>query len=371
MELDESGSNFFGGNVSDPFAPATEPDPFEQPTKPKQKAATKKAVRSVSPQGTTQYGEGFRAATGLGGPDAPPDLPSDEIDIGGKTYKFSAVTDPTGNVESYTAQGPEGAVKLTPADYKYLKYVEGQNAMVPGKPGETEQPGDPHQLSDKEYDTLTQEASRGNKLAQEILVKGHYKAKDFPTLTQDLQKMADPFVNALSNLPNVASTAESQLQAVTQPYDFANAEGQVNNILTNQMGMAALAQPSAATSSFVSKVDQIASTNPLTQSTLGLPTIESALGELGPAAKLSTKATPNAALLQALLSHIQYQDVYGTGLSSTAAAQNNPNWLQQLIAAVNLSDLGGGIPGITSAASAARRAPSASTTGPGGVPNTG
>ena len=287
----------------------------------------------------------------------------------GKKYKFTDITgqDRQHNVEDYTAQGKVGDVPVTGTDEKWF---QGLKDILPsitrkdeGGVGHLEDPG---QLSEKEYDALTKQASKGNKLAQEILLKGHYKAHDFPSLTQDLNKVEDPFVKALSNMPNVANTAESQIAAVTQPYDFANAEGQVNAILANQ-GFAQTAQPSAQTSAYVNKIDQIASGNPLTSSALGLPPIDQALAGLGPAAKASEKAAPNAALLAALLSHIQYQDVYGTGLSASQTA-NNPAWLQQLIAAVTNSTFAAGLPNASIAAAGAGTTPSA---GSSPVPNTG
>jgi hypothetical protein len=144
--LDESGNDKVDpttfGNVSDPFAPAREPDPFFQSTPKKQKAAAKKAIVAVSPEGTQQYGEGFARATGLssgGGGDGP--APSDEITINGKTYKFSDVTDPLGKVEDYTASGSVADV-YDPKQYR--KYIKGQDLpTVDGKIG------DPSEISDK------------------------------------------------------------------------------------------------------------------------------------------------------------------------------------------------------------------------------
>jgi hypothetical protein len=291
---------------------------------------------------------------------------ANEITIGGKTYKFSDVTDPQGDVEGYTAQGATGAVGFDKADDKYLHDLSlGNTPLVDEKNG-VGKIGDPHQLTDKEYDALTKEASTGNKLAQEILVKGHYKAQNAPSLQQDLNKVEDPFVKALGNLPNVASAGEAQVGAVTQPYDFSNAESQVNNILTNQ-GYAANAQPSAGTSAYINKIDSEAAGNPLTQSTLGLPSISSALSGLGPAAKLSEKAAPNSALLSALLSHIQYQDVYGTGLNA-GSASSNPAWLQELLASVTGTTAAGGLPSPALAATGIGTVPGASSDT---VPNTG
>jgi hypothetical protein len=274
------------GNVSDPFAPATVTDPFTQPTKAKQKKATKKAVASVSPEGESSYGTGF----GADSTPSDPSLPADESDIGGHKYKFFQVTDPDNNVQFYTAQDPSGRI--------------------------------------------------------------------------DISK--DPFVNALSNLPNVANAAEAQTVAVTQPYDFNNAEAQVNNILANQ-GMAQL-QPSATTTQFANKLSSIASQNPLATSALGLPSINQALAGLGPAAQLSEKATPNQGLLAALLSHIQYEDIYGTGLTGPQAS-SNPAWLQNLISSV-LGDtsISGALPSVTAAAAAVG---GGSTSPTDTVPNTG
>lgn len=281
----------------------------------------------------------------------PPALPANEADISGQKYKFSAVDDPTGAVTGYTAQGDVGSIPVTRQDLPFLTEGKGKkrrainfpvvdNKAVDG--GHLGEIGDPAKLSDKEYDLLTHEASKGNKLAQEILVKGHYKGTPAPTLKQDLAKLEDPFVKALGNLPNVANTAEAQVAAVTAPYDFTNAETQVNNILTNQ-GFAANAKPSAATSAYVSKMDAIAGGNPLTSSALGLPTIDQALGRLGPLAKQAEGTVAQSALLNALLSHIQYQDVYGTGLSGTNV-KGDPSWLQQLLASVTGTTFGAGLP---------------------------
>jgi len=385
VELDESGgepdigapdisnigkktpTGYIPGSATDPvggpFGPSLAPDPGEEPTAAKRKAAQRQAIASVSPQGTSVYGRGGLFNDIFNGGRSDPGLPADEIEIGGKKYTFNAVTDQYHNVIDYVTQGESGPVHFTPDDYKYLKAIEAQNAMVPGKPGQTEQPGDPTKLSDSEYDALTKDAAKGNKLAQEILVKGHYKAQDYPSLTQDIAKLEDPFVQALSNLPNVAQSAEAQTLAVTKPYDFSNAESQVNNILANQ-GYAQLAQPSVATSSYVSKLDQLASGNPLTTSALGLPSITQALSGLGPAGKLAESAAPNAGLLSALLSHIQYEDIYGTGLSGVSAAQN-PAWLQALLAAVTgQSNLNIKIPGLPSTSPAPGQSPDT-------VPNTG
>jgi hypothetical protein len=356
MELDESASlsgEDPGGDpgtaASDPFGAARAPDPFLEPTRPKQKAATKKAVAAVSPRGTAQYGAGFdkgggilKTFTDVMGWTRPedPSLPGDEGEYGGQKYKFSEVSPAAGDpVEYYsagdqsanTADTQQGPHELTADLEKVLGGVQ-----------------NPQDISPNEYAKLTEAAHKGNKLAQQILVGNHFKANGYPSIGQDLAKVADPFVQALSNLPNLAGELQTHAQAVTQPYDFTNAESQVNNILTNQMGMKAAPPPSAATTAFSDKLDQIAAGNPMTTSVMGLPSITGALAGLGPAAKLSEKATPNAALLSALLSHLQYQDVYGTGLSSTSAA-NNPAWLQALLASVvQSSGLGGALPSVAS-----------------------
>jgi hypothetical protein len=360
---DEAAKDY--GNVSDPFAPATVPDPFTQPTKAKQKKATKKAVASVSPEGESSYGTGF----GADSTPSDPSLPADESDIGGHKYKFFQVTDPDNNVEFYTAQDPSGRIDISkdPQEQRDLNDLANEVPNLAGLTIGGHGLGDPNKLSDKEYDALTKAAARGNNLARQILIKGHYKATDFPSLTQDLAKVEDPFVNALSNLPNVANAAEAQTVAVTQPYDFNNAEAQVNNILANQ-GMAQLAQPSATTTQYANKLSSIASQNPLATSALGLPSINQALAGLGPAAQLSEKATPNQGLLAALLSHIQYEDIYGTGLTGPQAS-SNPAWLQNLISSV-LGDtsISGALPSVTAAAAAAG---GGSTSPTDTVPNTG
>jgi hypothetical protein len=293
----------------------------------------------------------------FGDDDSDPPMPKDEGEVGGKKYKFTAETNPEGEVESYSAQDPDaslsGQMMQGPTEGGQPKnQMDRQlDLLLGGKENASD-------LSPKEYDALTKEASRGNKLAQQILVKGHFKGKDYPSLTQDLNKIEDPFVKALSNMPGVANTAESQVVAATQPYNFTNAESQVNNILTNQ-GYAANAQPSAETSAFVNKIDAEAAGNPLTQSALGLPSISQALAGLGPAAKLSEKAAPTSALVQALLSHLQYEDVYGTGLSSSAG---QPNWLQQLLAAVTGTTSTGGLVSPATAAAGIGAVPTETST---------
>ena len=306
---------------------------------------------------------------GGGAADAPALAPYEDV-IGGKKYKFNVVTDPYGQVQDYTAQGPVGGGPVPKDMRKYVKGLPDSNELFTG-PADKRRLTDPAQLSDKEYDALTKAATKGNKLAQEILVKGKYKAQNFPNLTQDLAKVTDPFVKALSNMPQMAGALESQVQAVTQPYDFTNAETQVNNILANQ-GSTARMTPSAQTSAYANKLGQLADVNPLASGAAsdilraaGFPgSIGGALTQLGPAAKVSEKAAPTAALLGAILSHLQYQDVYGTGLSS-ALGKSTPNWLQALIASVGQSALGGALPGINTAAGAAGTLPSTGSTVPG------
>lgn len=368
MILDESANEDVGRDpgtaASDPFGPARAPDPFFAPPK-KRKRATRAAVAAVSPEGEQQYGAGLERGGGivedllraLGmGQAADPSLPADEYVYGGKTYTFKPVNDPRGGmVKDYSASDPNAEI------------TGGESGPVLGNPsnqmsrqlemllGGVQNAQD---LSPHEYDKLTQLASNGNKLAQQILVKGNFKAQDYPSLSQDITKMTDPFVQALSNLPNAANAAEAQVAAVTAPYDFSNAEGQVNNILKNQ-GFAQLAQPSAATSAYVGKLNQIASGNPLTDTNpvlqaLGVPTIESALKGLGPAAKAYQKALPNQAMLGILLNRIQSQDVYGSGLTSkNALGPSAPNWLQELLASITSStygNLGGALPGLNTIA---------------------
>jgi hypothetical protein len=401
----------FGNNTSDPFVQA--PDPFFAPTKAKQKKATKEAVKAVSPEGEQQYGEGFSAATGLGPPAPDPTMPANEIEIGGKKYRFTQVQDPYGRVEDYTARG-DAPIDISKAQERsstsYGPLGDLSNFRI-GKGGELEG-SIKSELTDKEYDTLTREAAGGNKLAQQILVKGHYKAQNFPSLMQDLNKIEDPFVKALGNLPNVEASAEKMVSAVTQPYDFSNAETQVNNLLSNQTvasqssmaaglagaaGAQATAQgagsdyqnPFAASNPFLSKeavssggsmpaqsaqtkaylsaLNKIGAPNLASSAIPGIPSFDAALASLGPAAKLSEKASPQQALLSALLSHLQYQDVYGTGLASAGTSQN-PAWLQQLIASVTGLTSTGGLVNPALAGGGVGSVPSAGTST---VPNTG
>ena len=367
-------------------------------------------IAGSRPYGTVQQKRGKETATWA--PDAPenvdPTTGADYGEFGGKKYKFTAVTDPYGQVESYgsgmtgaSLPNEMGPVEGDPKNKmdRDLEFLLGgvQNAR---------------DLSPHEYEKLTQEASKGNKLAQEILVKGKFKAQNFPSLMQDLNKIEDPFVKALGNLPNVEASAEKMVSAVTQPYDFSNAETQVNNLLSNQTvasqssmaaglagaaGAQATAQgagsdyqnPFAASNPFLSKeavssggsvpaesaqtkaylsaLDKIGAPSLSSSAIPGIPSFDSALAAMGPAAKLSEKASPQQALLAALLSHLQYQDVYGTGLASAGASQN-PAWLQQLIASVTgLTSTGG----LVNPALAAGGVGSVPSTGASTIPNTG
>jgi hypothetical protein len=285
---------------------------------------------------------------GSGGGDPTQNLPKNEDDISGKKYKFTEVDPARGNpVQDYSAQDPTakltGALEQGPVQGKPADMMDRQLELLLGGVQNAKD------ISPNEYKKLTKLASGGNKLAQQILVKGHFKAQNYPSLGQDIKKVEDPFVNALSNMPQMAQALDTQVSAVTEPYNFSNAEQQVNNILKNQ-GEAQLAQPSAQTSAYANQLAAASNVDPLGTgpasailSQFGFPgSINDALKGLGPAAKLAEKAGPDAALLGAILSHIQYQDIYGTGLSN---AQNNPAWLQALLESVNAtSGLGGALP---------------------------
>ena len=288
-----------------------------------------------------------------GGGDKDPDddtLGQDEV--GNQRYKFTALSDPTGEVQDYTETPQKGA-----------NYTD--TAGIVGRGDLLQQAADPKKLSDKEYDALTKEASKGNKLAQSILVSGHYKAHDYPTMQQDIQKMEDPFVSALSGLPALAQNEQTQANKVTQPYDFTNAEAQVNSIL-GQMGSSQRMTTSPETNSYVSQLQGIVNqgANNLTSGvpSMGIPSIMSALKGLGPAAKESVKATPYESLLSALLSHQQYE--YETG-GETIPSANNPAWLQSLIAAITGTTATGGLVNPTIAAGETGTPPS-SNAGPTG-----
>jgi hypothetical protein len=306
-----------GGQPSDPFP--TGPDPFFAPTKAKQKKAIKTAIPEADPN-TAALGKGLD-------PRADPSTDDDALDIGdigGKDYKFKEVSaNPEGTIQDYseTTPLPYGPV---PGDQRQEMNQQLQKVL-----GGTQNAGD---ISPHEYAALTKEASKGNKLAQKILVEGKFKAQDYPDLQQDLNKIDDPFVNALSGLPALAQNEQAQANKVTQPYDFSNAEAQVNNLL-GQMGSSQQMTTSPETNQYLGTLQGIVSqgANNLTTSNFGLPSIMQALGGLGPAAKESVGVSGNAALLAALLSHQQYEDIYGTGLSSSTS---NPAWLQNLIASV-------------------------------------
>jgi hypothetical protein len=312
------------GDPSNPFP--TTPDPFTAPPS-KRKKDIKKAVVSAGGPDVNQYGQGFS------GDDGPPAaLPTDESDIGGKDYRFTAVTsNPEGNVQDYAAQAalPYGP---TPGNQQAELSKQLEQAL-----GGVQNSQD---ISPHEYDALTKEASKGNKLAQQILVKGRFAGKDYPSLNQDLTKLTDPFVQALSGMPALAENAQSQMQAQTAPYDFTNAEAQVNNLL-GQMGSSMTSAASPETQSYVNSLNQsVAAAGNLSSSALGLPSIMSALEGLGPAAKESQAASPYASLLAALLSHQQYEDIYEGAFPQSS---QNPAWLQSLLASVTGTTSGGGI----------------------------
>ena len=283
---------------------------------------------------------------------------SDEADIGGKEYKFSTVSgNPEGEVQDYSAQDPNAKL-----DDLASGPVEGDPKSVMAHQLEELLGGvqNPSDLSPKEYDALTKQASKGNQLAQQILVKGKFQAKNYPTEAQDLAKIEDPFVQALSGLPALAQNEQNAANKVTQPYDFSNAESQVNNLL-GQMGSSMTMSTSPETQSYLNTLGGIVGSgaNNLTQSNLGIPSIMSALGGLGPAAAQSTKATPYASLLAALLGHEQYEIEYG-GVSPNSS--QTPNWLQNLIASVTGTAVGGGLVSPTVAAGSVGSTPSTSAT---------
>ena len=319
-------------DTSNPFPVA--PDPMFAGTKKKAKKDVKQAIVSADPSGATMH-EG-------GDPSTP-----DEGDIFGEQYKFKAVDNPEGDVEDYTETIP-----------KPKGYV--QTAATVGQGGLLQEATDPKQLSAADYDKLTKEASKGNKLAQQILVTGHYKAHNYPSLSQDLAKIDDPFVAALSGLPAMAENEQANANKVTQPYDFSNAEGQVNNLL-GQMGSNMTMTTSPETNTYLGQLNNIVASgaNNLNTSTLGLPSIMTALGAEGPAAKESEKATPYASLLAALLSHQQYETVYG---GQSPASSGDPAWLQNLIASVTGTAIGGGLVSPSVAAGSVGTTPSTSAT---------
>jgi hypothetical protein len=333
---DPGDDGVFNTNASNPFP--TAPDPFFATTKAKQKKDTKKAVKSVDPYDSFEHADPNNDTLDTGG-------------VAGKDYKFTAVSNPAGEVDDYTEQFPTGD-KTT------------KQEGILGTGDLLQAGADPRTLSAKEYDALTKEASKGNKLAQSILVSGHYKAHDYPTAQQDLQKLEDPFVNALSGLPALAENEQAQADKVTQPYDFTNAESQVNNLL-GQMGSSQQMTTSPETNTYLAGLQSTVSqgANNLNSSTLGLPSIMSALSGLGPAAKESEKATPYESLLAALLSHQQYE--IETGAEAVPGGTSNPAWLQNLIASVTGTTASGGLPSALLAAGGVGSVPStaASPTG--------
>lgn len=326
----------FGNDPSNPFPVA--PDPFFATTKAKQKADTKKAVKAAAPDDQFKHPDSSSNNDTLG-----------QGEVGGKEYKFTTQTNPAGEIQDYTEQFPTGDKTMRQGD------ILGTGDLLQAG-------ADPKTLSAKEYDALTKEASKGNKLAQGILVSGHYKAHAYPTAQQDLKKLEDPFVNALSGLPALAENEQAQANKITQPYDFTNAESQVNNLL-GQMGSTQQMSTSPETNTYLGTLNGIVSqgANNLNSGvpSLGIPSIESALQGLGPAAKSSEKATPYASLLAALLSRQQYQ--IETGAEAVPGGTSNPAWLQNLIASVTGASATGGLPNPTLAAGALGAVPSASS----------
>jgi hypothetical protein len=323
--LDEA----FLPKTSNPFPQA--PDPMFAPTKAKAKKDIKTAITSADPYDTFSKGS------------TTPD-PS-QGDILGHQYKFTPVTNPNGEIQSYSETDPTGTEPM-------------QMLGMAQEGGVLQHATDPKTLTPAEYDKLTVEASKGNKLAQQILVSGHYKANDFPTLGQDLKKIEDPFVQALSGMPALAENMQGQMNAITQPYDFTNAEAQVNNLL-GQEGSTMRMSTSPETNTYLSKLSSIVGSPgaDLTHSSAGLPSIMDALSGLGPAGKLSEGASPYASLLGALLSHQQYLDIYQGGLQQSNSNQN-PAWLQALLASVTGQTAGGSVVSPQIAAAGIGAAPS-------------
>jgi len=298
-------------------------------------------------------------------PDATGSSDADTADTGdwsGKDYRFTAVTsNPYGDVQDYSAADPNATITgVGQAEAEGpVAGVQPKNEMSRQLElllGGTQNAQD---LSPHEYDKLTQLAHGGNKLAQQILVKGKFQDKDYPSLQQDLSKVEDPFVKALSGLPALAENLQGQQTQVTQPYDFSNAEAQVNNLL-GQMGSTQQMSANPETQGYVNSLQNIvAGTGNLNNSVAGLPSIMSALGQLGPAAKESETASPYASLLAALLSHQQYETIYG---GEAPSSTGDPAWLQQLIASVTGQAVGGGLVSPTVAAGGVGTTPSTSAT---------
>ncbi len=347
-EDDDSG--VFGDDTSNPFPPTK--DPFFEPTKAKQKAATKKAVKYADPD-TAALASGF----GGGGTD-PVQTGGDVGDIGGKDYRFSEVSaNPEGNIKDYSATDPNAALSGSllqgPVAGDPKSVMAHQLELLLGG---TQNPSD---ISPHEYAALTKEAHDGNKLAQQILVKGKFKTQDYPSLQQDLTKIEDPFVKALSGLPALAENLQAQQTQTTQPYDFNNAEAQVNNLL-GQMGSSQQMSANPETQAYVNKLQGIVGgAGNINTSTAGLPSIETALSALGPAGQLSEKASPYASLLAALLSHQQYETIYG---GQSPSSTGDPAWLQNLIASVTGTAIGGGLVSPAVAAGGVGTTPSTSST---------
>ena len=324
----------FGDQTSNPFP--TAPDPMFARTKKKAKADIKKAVGQADPGDKFEHEQSNATLD-----------PSNEGDVGGKKYKFAEVSaNPEGEIKDYSARDDPDNKELSSQLEQVLGGVQ-----------------NPEDISPHEYAALTKAASKGNKLAQQILVKGKFKTQDYPSLNQDLSKMEDPFVKALSGLPALAENEQTQANKTTQPYDFTNAESQVNNLL-GQMGSSQQMTTSPETNTYLGTLQGIVNqgSNNLTQSNLGLPSIMQALGGLGPAAKASEKATPYEGLLASLLSHENYEIETG---AAAPPSGSDPAWLQQLIASVIGSTAAGGLPSPSVASGAVGTIPStgASPTG--------
>ena len=193
-------------------------------------------------------------------------------------------------------------------------------------------------LTDKEYDILRQEAAKGNEFAQNILRLGAYQAQPFPTMQQDVRAVLNPFVQGIAGLQGMANALDARSGLVQAETSFPSAESQVNTMLS-QMGVSPATQasfaPSAETSSFVKQLSNI------TAPTMGgpgenigginVPSMSSALQSMVPLEQMSEKYAPYEQIINALLSHQQYETIYGYG--PNALAQNNtyPGWLQDVI----------------------------------------
>jgi hypothetical protein len=228
----------------------------------------------------------------------------------------------------------------------------------------------PKDLTDKEYDALRAAAVKGNSLAQKILDQGKYKGKKFPTASQDIQHLLQPYVNQMQNLPAMGYGMQAELNNQMQNNTFTNAAGQVQSILNN-MGMAGISgadmpAPTPATQNYINQMQSIVNNAPgiTTPTSIGgvqIPSMESALEQfantklpsgktqLGGAA-LSAQATGNEALTNALLSRLQNQIIWGTGAvpaAGTGTVNQLPDYIMGLLQELGMSANQGAITGTT------------------------